>query len=178
VVPCLEDEGHWRRGTFPKTRKLEMGYGSNFRCELKKKSHGLLSRWANFFKWSFLFGLYLDLPRSHWFSSSQHSLTSACATFSIFVIFGPIFMFLGKSLPVLLLVFRNCYLKEVETNTRPWGQEITIQNYHLGFHIDISSNEKNKAPSPCVYTKAGYHLFPPITTLHFFGLRPFACRCK
>jgi hypothetical protein len=26
-----------------------------------------------------------------------------------------------KKLPVLLLVFRNCYLKEVTTNTRPWG---------------------------------------------------------
>jgi hypothetical protein len=25
VVPHLEDEGHWKRGTFPKTRKLEMG---------------------------------------------------------------------------------------------------------------------------------------------------------
>jgi hypothetical protein len=27
VVPYLEDEGHWKRGTFPKTRKLEMGCG-------------------------------------------------------------------------------------------------------------------------------------------------------
>jgi hypothetical protein len=25
VVPCLEDEGHWKQGTFPKTRKLENG---------------------------------------------------------------------------------------------------------------------------------------------------------
>jgi hypothetical protein len=24
----------------------------------------------------------------------------------------------------------------------------------------------------------GYHLFPPIKTLHFFGLQPFASRCK
>ena len=24
----------------------------------------------------------------------------------------------------------------------------------------------------------GYRLFPPITTLHFFGLQPFASRCK
>jgi hypothetical protein len=87
-------------------------------------------------------------------------------------------MFFGKSLLVLLLVFRNCYLKEVATNTRPWGQEITIQNCHLGFHIDISSTEKNKGPSPSIYPKAGYHLFPPITSLHFFGLQPFASRCK
>jgi hypothetical protein len=98
--------------------------------------------------------------------------------FSIFAIFGPFFMFFGKSLLVLLLVFRNCYLKEVATNTRPWDREITIQNCHLGFHIDISSTEKNKGPSPSVYPKVGYHLFPPITSLHFFGLRPFASRCK
>jgi hypothetical protein len=98
--------------------------------------------------------------------------------FSIFAIFGPFFMFFGKSLLSLLLVFRNSYLKEVATNTRPWGREITIQNCHLGFHIDISSIEKNKGPSPSVYPKAGYHLFPPITSLHFFGLRPFASRCK
>jgi hypothetical protein len=50
VVPRLEDEGHWKRGTFPKTRKLEMGCGSNFRCKIKKKGHGPLSRWADFFK--------------------------------------------------------------------------------------------------------------------------------
>jgi hypothetical protein len=98
--------------------------------------------------------------------------------FSLFAIFGPFFMFFGKSLLVLLLVFRNCYLKEVATNTRPWGREITIQNCHLGFHIDISCTEKNKGPSPSVYPKAGYHLFPPITSLHFFGLQPFASRCK
>jgi hypothetical protein len=30
-------------------------------------------------------------------------------------------MFFGKSLLVLFLIFRNCYLKEVATNTRPWG---------------------------------------------------------
>jgi hypothetical protein len=98
--------------------------------------------------------------------------------FSIFAIFGPFFLFFGYSLLVLLLVFRNCYLKEVATNTRPWGWEITIQNCHLGFHIDISSTEKNKGLSPSVYPKAGYHLFPPITSLHFFGFRPFASRCK
>jgi hypothetical protein len=98
--------------------------------------------------------------------------------FSIFVIFGSFFMFFGKNLLFLLLVFRNCYLKEVATNTRPWGQEITIQNCHLGFHLDISCTEKNKGPSPSVYPKAGYHLFPPITSLYFFGLRPFASRCK
>jgi hypothetical protein len=98
--------------------------------------------------------------------------------FSIFAIFGPFFMFFGKNLLVLLLVFKNCYLKEVVTNTHPWGQEITIQNCHLGFHIDISSTEKNKGPSPSVYPKAGYHLFPPITSLHFFGLQLFASRCK
>jgi hypothetical protein len=48
----------------------------------------------------------------------------------------------------LPLVFRSCYLKEVATNTRPWGQEITIQNCHLGFHIDISSTEKKQGPKP------------------------------
>jgi hypothetical protein len=65
VVPRLEDEGHWKRGTFPKTRKLEMGCGSNFMCKLKKKGHGPLSRWADFLKWSYPYGLYLDLPCSH-----------------------------------------------------------------------------------------------------------------
>jgi hypothetical protein len=68
-------------------------------------------------------------------------------------------MFFGKSLLVLILVFRNCYLKEVATNTRPWGQEISIQNCHLELHIDISSIEKNKGPSPSVYPKVGYHCF-------------------
>jgi hypothetical protein len=97
---------------------------------------------------------------------------------SIFTIFGPFFMFFGKSLLVLLLVIRNCYLKEVATNTRLWGREITIQNCHLGFHLDISYTEQNKGPRSSVYPKAGYHLFPPITSLHFFGLRPFASRCK
>jgi hypothetical protein len=29
VVPYLEDEGHWKLGTFPKTRKLEMGCRAN-----------------------------------------------------------------------------------------------------------------------------------------------------
>ena len=33
--------------------------------------------------------------------------------FSVFVIFGSFLMFLGKNLLILLLVFRNCYLKEV-----------------------------------------------------------------
>jgi hypothetical protein len=87
-------------------------------------------------------------------------------------------MFFGRSLLVLLIVFRNCYLKQVATNTHPWGWEITIQNCHLRFHIDISFIEKNKGPSPSVYPKAGYYLFLPITSLHFFGLRPFASRCK
>jgi hypothetical protein len=58
VVPRLEDEGHWKRGTFPKTRKLEMGCDSNFRCKLKKKGHGSLSKWADFFKWSYSYGLF------------------------------------------------------------------------------------------------------------------------
>jgi hypothetical protein len=98
--------------------------------------------------------------------------------FSILVIFGPFFMFLGKSFPVLLLVFRNCYIKEVATNTCHWGQKITIQNCHLGFYINISSNEKNKGPNPNVYPKVGYHLFPPTTSLHFFGLRPFLSKYK
>jgi hypothetical protein len=65
VVSRLEDEGHWKWGTFSKTRKLEMGCGSNFMCKLKKKGHGPLSGWANFFKWSYPYGLYLDLPYSH-----------------------------------------------------------------------------------------------------------------
>jgi hypothetical protein len=49
-----------------------------------------------------------------------------------------------KVSPILLLVFRNGYIKEVATNAHPWGQEITI---HLGFHIDFSSMERNKGPS-------------------------------
>jgi hypothetical protein len=97
VVPRLEDEGHWKRGTFPKTRKLEMGCGY------------------------YPYGLYLDLPYNHRFSSSQHSLTSACSKFFYLCHFWAIFMFFGKSLLVLLLVFRNCYLKQVATNTCPWG---------------------------------------------------------
>jgi hypothetical protein len=48
VVPGLGDESHWKWGTFPKVRKLEMSCGSNFRCKLKKKGHGPLSRWADF----------------------------------------------------------------------------------------------------------------------------------
>jgi hypothetical protein len=97
VVPRLEDEGHWKQGTFPKTRKLEIGCGSNFMCKLKKKCHGPLSRWADFFKWSYPYGLYLDLPCSHWFSSSQHSLTSACADFFYLCHFWAIFLcFLAK----------------------------------------------------------------------------------
>jgi hypothetical protein len=42
VVSHLEDEGHSKQGTFPKSRKLEMGCGSNFRYKLKKKGHGPL----------------------------------------------------------------------------------------------------------------------------------------
>jgi hypothetical protein len=64
-LPHLEDEGHWKRGTFTKTRKLEMGCGSNFTCKLRKKGHDLLNRWADFFKWSYPYGFYLDLPYSH-----------------------------------------------------------------------------------------------------------------
>jgi hypothetical protein len=96
----------------------------------------------------------------------------------VFAIFGPFLMFFGKSLLILLLIFRNCYLKQVATNTRRRGREITIQNCHLGFHIDISSLKKTRAQAPVYHPKAGYHLFLPITSLHFFGLRPFACRCK
>jgi hypothetical protein len=48
VVPRLEDEGHWKRGTFSKARKLEMGCGSNFRYKFKKKGHGPLSKLAEF----------------------------------------------------------------------------------------------------------------------------------
>jgi hypothetical protein len=165
-------------GYLPQNKEVKMGCGSKFRYKLKKKGRGPLSRWADFFKVELSIWTLLDIPCSHWFSSSQHSLTSACAAFSIFSIFGPFFMFFGTSLLVFLLVFRNCYLKEVVANTRPWGQEITIQNCHLGFHINISSTEKNKGPSPSVYPKAGYDLIPPITSLHFFGLWPFASRCK
>jgi hypothetical protein len=72
-------------------------------------------------------------------------------------------------------------VKEVATNTHPRGWEITIQIYHLGFHIDFSSIEKTRARAHLlfgVYPKTGYRLFPPITLLHFFGLRPFASRYK
>ena len=48
MVPSLENEGHWRLGTFPKTRKLEMGCSSNFRYKFKEKGHGPLSRWVDF----------------------------------------------------------------------------------------------------------------------------------
>jgi hypothetical protein len=99
VVPRLEDEGHWKRGTFPKTRKLEMGCGSNFMCKLKKKGHGPLSRWAAFFKWSYPYGLYLDLPCSHWFSFSQHSLTSACTDFFYLCHFWAIFYVFWQKSP-------------------------------------------------------------------------------
>ena len=58
VVSHLEDEGHRKQDTFPKTMKLEMDCGSNFRCKLKKKGHGPLSRWVDFFKWSYPYGLY------------------------------------------------------------------------------------------------------------------------
>jgi hypothetical protein len=65
VVSHLEDEGHSKQGTFPKSRKLEMGCGSNFRYKLKKKGHGPLSRWVDFFKWSYPNGFYLDFPHIH-----------------------------------------------------------------------------------------------------------------
>jgi hypothetical protein len=61
----LEDEGHWKQNTFPKTRKFEMDCGSNFRCELREKGHGPLNRWADIFKWSYANELYLDLSRSY-----------------------------------------------------------------------------------------------------------------
>jgi hypothetical protein len=44
VVSCLEDEGYWKQGTSSKTKKLEMGCGSNFRCKSKEKGHGPLSK--------------------------------------------------------------------------------------------------------------------------------------
>jgi hypothetical protein len=65
VVSRLEDEGHWKLGILPKTRKLEMDCSSNFRCKLKEKGHGPLDRWANFFykleliKWT-LFSLKME----------------------------------------------------------------------------------------------------------------------
>jgi hypothetical protein len=99
VVPCLEDEGHLKRGSFPKTRKLEMGCSSNFRYKLKKKSHGPLNRWANFLKWSCPHGLYLDLPHSHWFSSNQHYLTSACDDFFYLCHFWAIFYVFWQKSP-------------------------------------------------------------------------------
>jgi hypothetical protein len=81
--------------------------------------------------------------------------------------------FLGHflCLPILFLVFRNCYLKDVASNTRPWGQEITIQNCHLGFHVDFSFIEQNKSPSPGVYQKQGTTCFH-----QFFGLWPIASK--
>jgi hypothetical protein len=73
-----------------------------------------------------------------------------------------------RSLSVLLLVFKNCYLliKEVATNTRPWGQEITIQIYHLGFHIDFSSTEKYKGPSPLILWCIPKNKVPLVSTNH------------
>jgi hypothetical protein len=46
----------------------------------------------------------------------------------------------------LLLVFQNGYLKEVATNTHPWGLGITIYICQLKFHIDFSSTEKKQGP--------------------------------
>jgi hypothetical protein len=81
-------------------------------------------------------------------------------------------MFFGKSLLVLLLVFRNCYLKEVAANTRPWGQEITIQTCHLGFYIDISYIEKNKGPSLVYTQKQGTTCFHQSHHCIFLGFSP------
>jgi hypothetical protein len=84
-----------------------MGCGSNFRYKLKKKGHGPLSRWVDFFKWSYPNGFYLDFPHIHWISPNQHSLTSACANFFYLSHFWAVLCFFGKSLPILLLFFWN-----------------------------------------------------------------------
>ena len=73
VVSNLEDEGHWKRDTFLKTKKLEIGCGVNS----KRKA---MAHWIGgliFLKWSYPNGLSLDLPCSHWISPYQHSLISA-----------------------------------------------------------------------------------------------------
>jgi hypothetical protein len=48
VVSYLENEGRWKLGTFPKTKKLLTSIGSNFKCKLKEKGHGPLNRWIDF----------------------------------------------------------------------------------------------------------------------------------
>ena len=163
----LGEWGPLEVGYLPKNKELEMDCGPNFNCKLKKTGHGPLSMWADFLKWNYPNELYLDLFHIYWIFPYQHSLTSACVDFSIFLIFGPFFMFCGKSLPVLLLVFRNCYFKEVATNTHPWDHENAIQNCHLGFYIDIPSTEKkNKGPSPLIpwcISKSGV---PLVSTNH------------
>jgi hypothetical protein len=75
-------------------------------------------------------------------------------------------MFFGKSLPDLLLVFINCYLKEVATNTHPWGHEITIQNCHLIFRIDFSSTKKSKGLNPLILWSISKSGLPLVSTNH------------
>jgi hypothetical protein len=103
--------GGWRlleAGDLPKNKEVrKMGCGSNFRCKLKKKGHGPLSRWADFLKRSYPYGLYLDLSYSHWFSSSQHTLTSACTDFFYLCHFWAIFYVFWQKSPSFVLGFQK-----------------------------------------------------------------------
>ena len=75
-----------------------------------------------------------------------------CYFFFYFCHFWAIFHVFWQNSPSF--VFRICYLKKVATNTRCWGWEITIQNYHLGFHKDISFTIKKKTRAQVlVYTQ-------------------------
>jgi hypothetical protein len=81
-----------------------MGCGSNFRCKFKKTGHGPLSRWADFFKWSYPNGLYLDSSIVIENLLINILLQAHVLIFSIFLIFGLFFNFFCKNLPVLFLV--------------------------------------------------------------------------
>jgi hypothetical protein len=73
----------------------------------------------------------------------------------------------------LLLVFQNGYLKEVAINTHPWGREIySYMPPWIPHRLFVHGKKQGPKPTySLVYTqKTGYCLFPPITTLHFFGL--------
>jgi hypothetical protein len=97
--------GPLEAGYLPKNKELEMGCGSNLRCKLKKTGHGPLSRWADFLKWSYPNGLYLDLSHIYWIFPCQHSLTSACVDFFYFSHFWAIFYVLWQKSPGFVLSF-------------------------------------------------------------------------
>jgi hypothetical protein len=102
VVPRLEDEGHWKQCTFPRTRKLELSHGSNFRCKLKEKGHvGRLI----ILKWSYPNGLYLDYSVVIEFLFVNILLQVHVLIFSIFLIFGPFFTSFWQKSPSFALSF-------------------------------------------------------------------------